>query len=89
MMDVVINGVRYIPAPIANEDTLNIELIRSKLPFTISVKLYKNGIKTIGDLTSKREMDLLKIKGFGRGSLQVVQAFMSEYGLRIKGQFDV
>jgi DNA-directed RNA polymerase subunit alpha len=45
--------------------------------------LHGEGIKTIGDLASKTDEDLLKLKNFGRKSLEEIKAALASAGLSL------
>jgi DNA-directed RNA polymerase subunit alpha len=51
----------------------------------ISVRAYNclkaNNIKTLGDIVSKTEADLLKLKNFGRKSLKELETIVHQFGL--------
>jgi hypothetical protein len=45
--------------------------------------LYNDGIDTVGDLIVKTEGDLLRISGFGKGSLEIVKSRLASMGLQL------
>jgi DNA-directed RNA polymerase subunit alpha len=65
---------------------------RSVDELELSVRSYnclKNaGIKTIGDLVTKTEAEMLKTKNFGRKSLNEIKDILSEMSLSLGMEFD-
>lgn len=56
------------------------------LPKRIINYLQSAGIDTVAKLMAKNEGDLLKIKRFGKVSLQTVRAKLKEMGLKLAGE---
>ncbi len=46
--------------------------------------LQRNGIKTIGELIEKSEMDLLRMKNFGRRSIKEICEALETVGLALR-----
>jgi hypothetical protein len=72
----------YLPKP---DDLLeNFDDLQYRAQFTLS----GNGIKTVGDLLKQTEASLLHLKGFSRGSLKKVRAWLVDHNLSIgTGQY--
>lgn len=51
----------------------------SELSFRTQCALSSNNIETVGDLCSKKEWHLLRIKGFGKSSLEDVKQFLKQF----------
>jgi DNA-directed RNA polymerase subunit alpha len=73
--------------PTTEDERLYDTLSRSVDELELSVRSYnclKNAdIKTIGDLVTKTEPDMLKTKNFGRKSLNEIKDILAEMGLSL------
>ena len=65
-----------------NKDTRLEELGLSVRPFNI---LYRNGIRTLGQLCNKTEKEVCNIRYMGRHSFQEIQEKLAEHNLRLRG----
>ncbi len=79
--------------PTTDDERLLEQLGRSVEELELSVRSYnclKNAdIKTIGDLVTKTEADMLKTKNFGRKSLNEIKDLLHEMGLSLGMNVDV
>jgi len=79
--------------PVTDDDRLLETLNRSVDELELSVRSYnclKNAsIKTIGDLVTKSEVDMLKTKNFGRKSLNEIKDILTEMGLSLGMNIDL
>lgn len=50
----------------------------------VSHCLVNAGIKSLEDLRGKKEVDLLRLPGFGQKSLRLVRSFLAESGIRLR-----
>jgi DNA-directed RNA polymerase subunit alpha len=79
--------------PTTEDERLMEQLSRSVEELELSVRSYnclKNAdIKTIGDLVTKTESEMLKTKNFGRKSLNEIKDLLAEMGLSLGMNIDV
>jgi DNA-directed RNA polymerase subunit alpha len=79
--------------PVTEDERLLETLNRSVDELELSVRSYnclKNAnIKTIGDLVTKSEVDMLKTKNFGRKSLNEIKDILTEMGLALGMNIDL
>lgn len=79
--------------PTTDDERLYEQLSRSVDELELSVRSYnclKNAeIKTIGDLVTRSEPDMLKTKNFGRKSLNEIKDILSEMGLSLGMDVDI
>jgi len=78
--------------PTSEDERLMDQMSRSVDELELSVRSYnclKNaGIKTIGDLVTKTEAEMLKTKNFGRKSLNEIKDILAEMGLQLGMEID-
>jgi DNA-directed RNA polymerase subunit alpha len=78
--------------PSTDDERLMDQLSRSVDELELSVRSYnclKNAdIKSIGDLVTKSEAEMLKTKNFGRKSLNEIKDILAEMGLSLGMQID-
>jgi DNA-directed RNA polymerase subunit alpha len=81
-----------IDFPTSEDERLLDQMSRSVDELELSVRSYnclKNaGIKTIGDLVTKTEAEMLKTKNFGRKSLNEIKDILSEMSLSLGMEID-
>lgn len=81
-----------IDFPTSEDERLLDQMSRSVDELELSVRSYnclKNaGIKTIGDLVTKTEAEMLKTKNFGRKSLNEIKDILAEMGLQLGMEID-
>ena len=79
--------------PTTEDERFMEQLSRSVDELELSVRSYnclKNAdIKTIGDLVSKNESEMLKTKNFGRKSLNEIKDILAEMGLSLGMDVDL
>ena len=79
--------------PSSEDERLLDQLSRSVDELELSVRSYnclKNAdIKTIGDLVTRTEAEMLKTKNFGRKSLNEIKDILAELGLSLGMDIDV
>lgn len=46
--------------------------------------LFLNGIRTVGDLANKTEIDLIKLKGMGRITLWEIKSTLNFHGYKLR-----
>ncbi|RLG55953.1 MAG: RNA polymerase subunit sigma [Candidatus Hydrothermarchaeota archaeon] len=71
-------------ATISNEGVLAMPISQVQLPVRIRKALDRLNVKTLGELASKSEDELLACPNFGRTSLEEVKRRLAEYGLSLK-----
>ncbi len=64
------------------EEMLNTFLEELDLPTRVVNALQKAGIKTVGDLLSRKQTDLLKVKNLGEKSLKEIDKILAKEGFR-------
>jgi len=81
-----------IDFPTTEDERLLDQMSRSVDELELSVRSYnclKNaGIKTLGDLVTKTEAEMLKTKNFGRKSLNEIKDILAEMGLSLGMEID-
>lgn len=65
---------------------LDIRIDSTNLLQRITRRLQRRHLVTLRDLTTQTEEDLLKIKAFGKPSVQAVREVLASYGLHLKGE---
>ncbi len=82
----VADGIRatMLPPP-TPEETLNLEVWNIGLATRSINALERSGVKTVRDLLSKTDGDLLKLRDFGRFSLKDVKNALIRIGARPPG----
>ena len=72
------------PATVGNEGVLATPL--SQIEFSVRARkaLERLGVKTLGELATKTEPELLACRNFGQTSLNEVQQRLAEYGMRLR-----
>ena len=74
------------PAPAANEGVLATPIERVEFSIRARRALQSLNVKTLGDLASRSEPELLGCKNFGQTSLNEIRQRLSEYGLQLREQ---
>jgi DNA-directed RNA polymerase subunit alpha len=69
---------------VGNEGVLATPL--SQIEFSVRARkaLERLGVKTLGELATKTEPELLACRNFGQTSLNEVQQRLAEYGMRLR-----
>lgn len=87
------SGEEELDFPTTEDERMMEQLGRSVDELELSVRSYnclKNAnVKTIGDLVTKSETEMLKTKNFGRKSLNEIKDILAEMGLSLGMNFDL
>jgi hypothetical protein len=86
--DFPVNKCPHTPIyEIQDVDAMDLKLygfVRSEIPLRLYRLLENNNINTIGDLVQKSELDLLRLRHFGRKYLRYVKTTLESIGLSLK-----
>ncbi|MDO8643990.1 MAG: DNA-directed RNA polymerase subunit alpha C-terminal domain-containing protein [bacterium] len=77
------NGGGTPPAPVASDELLSRPIYEPGLRPQTANALWTAGITSLHDLVQKTEVELLRLPGFGPGSLRGVQVVLDRMGLRL------